>query len=69
MLTYADLQLIIEMREELFVFPFFPVSKPSDNTAEGKLLKFIHSPGCSIIAPCNFSKSSFPGWNSSLRKD
>lgn len=69
MLPYADLQWILEMREELFVLPFFPVSKPSDNTAEGKLLICIHAPVCNIIAPCNFSQSSFPGWNSRLRKD
>lgn len=61
MLSYADLQWILEMREELFFLPFFPVSKPSDHTAEGKLLKFIHISGCNIIAPCNFSQSSSPG--------
>lgn len=35
MLFYADL---LEVRIVLFLLPLFPVSKPSDNTAESKLL-------------------------------
>lgn len=55
-------------RGESLVFPLFPVLKPSDNTANSKILNLFLVLS-TVLQLFGISQSFSPGWDSTLRKD